>query len=77
MGYFVIKLLNPRDNATIGCYQRGHYIPVLRNKSATRFDNAAEARGITAGMMPDHDFGNFMAGWKVKPILQIVHVKKG
>ena len=74
--YYVIKLLNPRDNATIGYYQRGRYIPVLHNYLATKFDDASDARGIAAGMMPDHDFGNFMSGWKVKPNLQVIHVTR-
>ncbi len=72
--FFVIKLINPRDNATVGYWNRGKYIPVLHNKNATRFDSVAGARGIALGLMPDHDFGIFMAGWRVKPLLQIIKV---
>lgn len=73
--YFVIKLLNPRDGAVVGYWQRGRYVPVLRNSMATRFDDAAEARGIASRMMPDHDFGNFMAGfYATKPDVRVVEV---
>jgi hypothetical protein len=73
--FYVIKLVNPRDKATIGYFRQGCYIPKLRNTDATRFTDAAEARGIALGLMPHHEFGQFMAGWKVRPEVHIVKVR--
>ena len=72
--YFVIKLLNPRNGDTIGYWRRDCYIPRLKNTDATRFEDAAEARGIALQVLPDHDFGNFMRGWRVQPDLRIIKV---
>lgn len=72
--YFVIKLLNPRDLATVGYWCRDRYIPVLHNYHATRFDSAEDARGIALNQIMDHAWGQFMRGWKVQPAIQIVKV---
>ena len=61
--YYVIKLLNPRDGATVGYWRRDRWTPRLKNHLATRFSTAEEARGVGSGWMPDHEFGRFMAGW--------------
>jgi len=72
--YYVIKLLNPRDGATVGYWRRDCWTPRLKNHLATRFSTAEEARGVGSGWMPDHEFGRFMAGWRVKPLVQIVKI---